>query len=350
MKKILGIIIGSLLYLSLFAQDRAVVPFSDDFDPVSGGPIELKNNPWIAEHNYSGSLPFCLPSFLKTTEDAYSGTYSLKIFNNYNEDADKGEVHPVFSHRIMDATLMLDLSNEGRFIFEGAWKGVNIQNSHWDDENNGIFISDDDGQSYVEIVDLSGTGEWNFFRLNLSLLADQYHFQLNNKMRIKFQYMCISKKTPSGYSSVKSLLIDDISVFDVSNDSPGIGDSGYKVVYFYDQAGNRTGRDYVEIVLQKKSASKEKTEPEPFIEPNGEDEIIIYPNPTKGFLRVKIKGTNEAINYTYDLYDLQGNLLLKGEVKTYGEFPLNMNNLTSGMYMLILKSPQSVLKYKIIKE
>ncbi|WP_082179583.1 T9SS type A sorting domain-containing protein [Anaerophaga thermohalophila] len=352
MKSIIVIAIGFLLHFSMIAQNRAQVPYSMNFENHTYF-FELDN--WTVERESSGGYNEIINTddSYYSAADAYEGTSSLMIWSDIIPGIGYGVLHV-----IMDATLKIDLSGDDVIFLKGAWKGIYQEEGMYciqdvsdfiDDENEGIFISDDDGETYVKIMGFSGFGEWNEYDINLHRLSKQHGFQLNDKNRIKFQYHCAwGEEELTGCSFRKYLFIDDISVYKVPGDT-GNGEDGYKVVFLYDKAGNRTGH-YVEILLENKSASRNDENPDPFKEYNGEDEVFVYPNPTKGEIYIGIQGDKDEINYQYNFFNLQGKLLLNGRIEAYGKFPLSMNRLEPGMYILLLKSSQKELRYKIIKE
>lgn len=63
--------------------------------------------------------------------------------------------------------------------------------------------------------------------------------------------------------------------------------SAQSVKYSYDNAGNRIKR---EIVMKAKSSYKETSRTECFSEMLSDKDIRIYPNPTKGRLKIEIAG------------------------------------------------------------
>ena len=352
MKSIIVIVIGFLFHFSMTAQNRAQVPYSMNFEDHTYF-FELDN--WTVERESSGGFNEIINAddSYYSGADAYEGKSSLMIWSDVIPGIGYGVLHV-----IMDATLKIDLSGDDVIFLKGAWKGIYQEEGMYciqdvtdfiDDENEGIFISDDDGETYVKIMGFSGFGEWNKYDINLYRLSKQYDFQLNDKNRIKFQYHCAwGEEEITGCSFRKYLFMDDISVYKVPGDT-GDGEDGYKVVFLHDKAGNRTGH-YVEVLLENKSATIEEEEPEPYSELNGKDEIIIFPNPTKGEVFIGVQGNSDEVNYSYNLFNLQGSLLLNGEFNSYGKFPLNMQRFQPGVYILIIKGSQNEFKYKIIKK
>lgn len=118
--------------------------------------------------------------------------------------------------------------------------------------------------------------------------------------------------------------------------------------YGYDKAGNRT---YRYVVLLPASPLKSAQIDIPPLEHNlGPLEIKIFPNPTQGQLLVDIQNGEDGETYSMHLYDISGKLLIEKKHKGNGSQPLNLSLYTPGPYILILKTPNGKMEYKIIKE
>lgn len=81
-----------------------------------------------------------------------------------------------------------------------------------------------------------------------------------------------------------------------------------KIKYTYDDAGNRLTRKK-EIVVQTRGALNNGEEPSVYEEELSETKVTIYPNPTKGMLKVDISGVEKFENARISLYDLTGKLI-----------------------------------------
>lgn len=73
--------------------------------------------------------------------------------------------------------------------------------------------------------------------------------------------------------------------------------------------------------------------------------VTVYPNPAADVLNVR---AGEIIN-TYEVYNIQGALILKGTVAS-SAFSLNINGLASGVYLLKLMNTNGAVSHKIIKQ
>ncbi len=118
--------------------------------------------------------------------------------------------------------------------------------------------------------------------------------------------------------------------------------------YEYDQAGNRTGR-YNTVVLNKVSAHKTDTAAlAPQREMIGKREVLIYPNPTKGALKIEIRGPEPASPVQYVLTDINGHLLAT-TLDGSSSLIYDMSTYPQGVYFLLLTVEGMQSKWKIIK-
>lgn len=118
----------------------------------------------------------------------------------------------------------------------------------------------------------------------------------------------------------------------------------------YDAAGNRTSRSVILLKSANIPADSlmAKQSEKPFEDLIGERQIKIYPNPTKGLLRVEVPLDDEA-QATLEVYTARGALLRK--LRVVDELTeINLSSQPSGMYVLrILVGAQSS-EWKIIKD
>ncbi len=133
--------------------------------------------------------------------------------------------------------------------------------------------------------------------------------------------------------------------------------SGASIQFEYDAAGNRTVRK--EITLLKSAVVKEDIEDEEEIEAGDEplvftetlaqSTIYIYPNPTKGLLKVEINSNGENKPVSLQVYDISGKILLQqSNVASFAA--LDLSNQPAGVYILRLISDTEKSEWKIIKE
>lgn len=79
----------------------------------------------------------------------------------------------------------------------------------------------------------------------------------------------------------------------------------------------------------------------------GEDEINIFPNPTNGILHINLKTFSDV---NYELYSLDGRLILKNELENINEFQIDLSSNESGVYFLKLNCNGALMTKRIIKK
>ena len=78
-------------------------------------------------------------------------------------------------------------------------------------------------------------------------------------------------------------------------------------------------------------------------------QIIIFPNPNQGIFNLKLEGVIGA--FALQIFDLKGRLVWQNQVLHNAESNLiNLSNIKSGVYFLTVRSPEQVVKKKIIIE
>jgi hypothetical protein len=133
----------------------------------------------------------------------------------------------------------------------------------------------------------------------------------------------------------------------------GMSDTTF--VFTYDDSGNRTER-VIDIDLTKSaeiqassSFSEEDTNEDILIEVELANlDIRIYPNPTKGILKVEIPGIGD-IKPTLTVYNMQGKQLINKTVSKQ-ICTINLSGQPAGMYIMKIVNGQESLDWKIIKD
>lgn len=131
--------------------------------------------------------------------------------------------------------------------------------------------------------------------------------------------------------------------------------SGQSIEFSYDANGNRVSR--VLVVEQLKSASATaasntkndaadlREEP---VEITEISEVHVYPNPTKGLIRVEATGLAQSLSCEIRIYDLSG-----AEVHVEKNFSIpsefDVNHLQDGMYILRIRIGDKTHDWKVIK-
>jgi len=131
--------------------------------------------------------------------------------------------------------------------------------------------------------------------------------------------------------------------------------------YKYDEAGNRISRKYVKmkkkVNLQEDSLLLDslyndsiiaKEDIDVYKDNIGDKEISIFPNPTKGKLRVEISNIEDGDIIILKVFDLQGREIYSNE--KLSNYDIDLSNYENGVYLLdiILNNEKSY--WKIVKE
>lgn len=119
--------------------------------------------------------------------------------------------------------------------------------------------------------------------------------------------------------------------------------------FTYDASGNRVKREVITL--------KSATIPGDSLSANlnnkvmeeeiGSQEIRIYPNPTKGMIRIDLPPLNNQ-EATIQIHDAQGKQIIRQVV--LGSANINLFDYPSGFYIMIIRIGQEKKEWKIIKE
>ena len=122
------------------------------------------------------------------------------------------------------------------------------------------------------------------------------------------------------------------------------------VAYAYDACGNRVSRT---VVLPSQSMAKRHTEETDstsyFEETALKRSVRIYPNPTKGMLKVEVVGMQDSDVCRLSLYGMSGNRVMQTKATESMTF-LDLSNYANGHYLLVLELNGENTTWKIIKE
>jgi hypothetical protein len=76
--------------------------------------------------------------------------------------------------------------------------------------------------------------------------------------------------------------------------------------------------------------------------------VVLYPNPVDDFLNVRIS-RSKGDKISYNLVDISGKLITS-KIENNSNFSINMVNLLSGVYLLVIQDETSKKTYKVIKK
>ena len=119
-------------------------------------------------------------------------------------------------------------------------------------------------------------------------------------------------------------------------------------VYDYDNSGNRTSRVINFLKSAEVNASVSETEEKIIAEKLGEDDILVYPNPTKGDLKIDIPNLNDR-KARILLFNSQGKLLIDKTMATNLQ-EISLHHYSAGFYILKVLIENESIEWKIIKD
>jgi hypothetical protein len=168
-----------------YTFNPASLPFIDGFEGGSLG------SAWAMETDFQGRVQV-------GRADSHAGAYSLLLDDHTNGD--------LYSHA--SAILSLDLRDHPQADLSFWWRDFGDE----DDADDGVFISDDYGQTWYQVVSFNG-GSNTFIQatVDLDAQAGLAAMSLNDHFLVKFQFYDNWPINPGGDSS-DGYGIDDIVV------------------------------------------------------------------------------------------------------------------------------------------
>lgn len=127
--------------------------------------------------------------------------------------------------------------------------------------------------------------------------------------------------------------------------------SGQGVLFGYDAAGNQISRERIIDMSENGVSINESSVRNPIYEEILKDmKITIYPNPTKGVLKIDITGVEIPKEGSIRIYNLRGGLV--SQIQQIAESNLiDISAQPVGMYLMkIIIDSKHVSTWKIIKE
>ena len=127
----------------------------------------------------------------------------------------------------------------------------------------------------------------------------------------------------------------------------------HQVEYAYDAAGNRIGRVATTLRLAVTPPTRVRQQPvdtvAPSVVPAGELSVKVWPNPTKGIIRLQVSGRREDSSVGLRLYSSSG-VLLKESEQTTDIIEIDLSGLSAATYLLRFSCQGETRVVKIIKE
>jgi hypothetical protein len=130
---------------------------------------------------------------------------------------------------------------------------------------------------------------------------------------------------------------------------------GQTIKFDYDLNGNRISRILIPIQLKSGNIEFPIQEPDKLAiaenkeyEIKGEIKIKIYPNPTKGILKIEIFNLLNDSKTDLRLFDLSGHVLLN-KTDLSPQYDLDISMHKNGVYILRILIENTIYNWKIIK-
>jgi len=128
--------------------------------------------------------------------------------------------------------------------------------------------------------------------------------------------------------------------------TPTVTAQTYKTTFSYDADGNMTSRQTIVLTQPKVAVVEEEIEVKSaYI---GEQQISIYPNPTRGQVILEISLLDAAIESSFFLYDSAGQLIENRRIE--GEKTAIEIRGEPGLYILDIRLGENTSQWKIIKQ
>lgn len=119
---------------------------------------------------------------------------------------------------------------------------------------------------------------------------------------------------------------------------------GQKIVFSYDKSGNREKRTVINLT---KSASVSE---EVLIDLIEERDIKIYPNPTRGQIKVEIPNNENIKSCTITVNALASGKLVTRKKATFPITDIDLSKYANGFYVMIIDIDGKKVSWKIIKQ
>ena len=120
-----------------------------------------------------------------------------------------------------------------------------------------------------------------------------------------------------------------------------------KISFKYDLSGNRTDRKVIELT-QKNASIAQGDKQKELKDQLGIQEVRIYPNPTKGLLKIDFPDLSKT-GAILSVHNLQGGMLIQKQAQEIGN-ELDLSAYPSGLYILVIQAGEERKEWKIVKE
>lgn len=165
------------------------------------------------------------------------------------------------------------------------------------------------------------------------------------------------------YKNASTLYLRFVSISASLIDNIEMSEAVINLNYAYDLAGNRTSEDIIVNLIDEEEVTARNLNiveglvsndsPEMMIatetrseKPLDANDISVFPNPTKGIVRVSVTGSAESYNMT--LMNSMGQLIMDQPLQSSQE--IDISTQIAGIYYIIVSSGTDRLVYQVIKK
>lgn len=117
--------------------------------------------------------------------------------------------------------------------------------------------------------------------------------------------------------------------------------------YTYDDSGNRIKREI--ILMSRNIQERTASENNSVTDKLSDKSIRIYPNPTKGLLKIEILNFEDIDKGNIYIFDLSGHQIFHTKINTSCS-EIDLSSKSNGIYILQIQLNQENTTWKIIKE
>ncbi|BDS12224.1 zinc-dependent metalloprotease [Aureispira anguillae] len=254
----------------------------------------------------------------------YSGAYHLVMDVNTNGN-----------YATNQADLRVDLDNCTSPTLYFRWKEFNDE-THTQD---GVYLSDDGGENFVKVHDLTGGtyNTWTAVSLNLATLATTHGLTLSSEFVIRFQQYDNYKATTDG------IAIDYVYVY-------GCNNTPTPMVIMTDE-DRRRGSVVTEFPGWENATNDPlSTDIDAIDETASKTEVDVFPNPADQQLSLNFRQFKTADKVTIKLVNMLGAVqyttthnINNGQSDVIG---LSIEQLPAGVYSVVIESNNKMLHNK----
>ena len=131
---------------------------------------------------------------------------------------------------------------------------------------------------------------------------------------------------------------------------PVVSSAQGRIGYSYDAAGNRVKREVIMSVSKNIAKQQKKSsDNQSFSDMLSDHTVKIYPNPTKGDLKISIFGLKVKDQCSLVVYTTIGVQILTKKVET-DNTDIDISNQPNGVYLLQITINGTATTWKIVKE